>query len=486
MEDNNEPSDDGNMDELPLANENSLVDEEILGLEREHQKGHLNESESNARSSKRGLNEDEPWYVVGKNNKEKKVKTSTDKIEVLISSLEKLPKQFALAKLLKEYNITDIQKVKYLNPYKIRLEMPSEVNIEKLENCHLAKEKGWRIQRPMEKMLSYGVIRDVDLELTDDDIFKSVECSKPAELMSALRLKQRDDTCKDGWSASEVVRLCFKGNFLPAHVFVDGLRLKVDPYIFPVSQCSRCWKLGHTHKRCPSSKVMCPKCGNNHANCETNIFKCTNCKGPHMSLSRSCPMFLKEKKLRELMAEYNCTYRKALTVYVAPESPDVKENDMVPTYSSFPLLKHIDPTQPPPSVEKQTTSTYAAMVETKAIVHREERREERPPRPRRVKRHLTPGADHNIDTLVNDVFPESERGNSVEEDKVEDRREENVDFSELVNRLKEILFLKGLTMQVKVDKIIGTCIQWIILVCVDKLSSWPILKSFMDYFINGK
>lgn len=38
-----------------------------------------------------------------------------------------------------------------------------------------------------------------------------------------------------------------------------------------------------------------------------------------MALSRTCPIYLKERRLRELMAEFNCTYRKALSMYVPPE-----------------------------------------------------------------------------------------------------------------------------------------------------------------------
>ncbi|CAG5020343.1 unnamed protein product [Parnassius apollo] len=63
---------------------------------------------------------------------------------------------------------------------------------------------------------------------------------------------------------------------------------------------------------------MCPKCGGEHENCDTKTFKCVNCSGSHMALAETCPAYLKERRLRELMAEFNCTYRRALTIYVAP------------------------------------------------------------------------------------------------------------------------------------------------------------------------
>lgn len=472
--------------DLPMSRSNSLGEVDMLETE-QYQNNDLRELEENgqldtSRPPKRGYDEND-WEIVG-DKKGKKVKACTETIEVFISSSEKLPKQFALAKFFKESNITDILKIKYLNPFKIRVEMPNEINIDKLENCKAVKEKGWRIQRPMENSFSYGVIRDVDMDLTDEEVCKCIQYNKPAELLSAFRLKKRDSNCKEGWSLSEVVRLCFKGTFLPPFVFVDGLRLKVDPYIFPVSQCSRCWKLGHSQKRCPSSKIICPKCGNNHANCETTELKCVNCEGPHISLSRSCPVYLKEKRLRELMAEYNCTYRKALELYVTPESPDQKEcAEFSKAHHTFPKLKLAECTQSaqpsPPTQEK----SFAKTVETKAIIHRENARQEPQTRPTRKKKERT-CEENNVDSFLNNIFSSSEQVKDLENDNVQDQKERSVDFSELVDRLKEIIFLKGASMQMKVHKVIKCCIQWIILLCVEKLSSWPILKSVLDLFIN--
>lgn len=34
-------------------------------------------------------------------------------------------------------------------------------------------------------------------------------------------------------------------------------------------------------------------------------------------------MFIKEKKIRELMTEFNCTYKRALNLYVPPSPPPV-------------------------------------------------------------------------------------------------------------------------------------------------------------------
>lgn len=99
------------------------------------------------------------------------------------------------------------------------------------------------------------------------------------------------------------------------------MRVKVDPYLFPVTQCSRCWRFGHTLKMCPSERIFCPKCGGKHENCEVTTFKCINCTNNHLALDRSCPAYLKERKIREMMAHFNVSYRKAMTRYTPPAPP---------------------------------------------------------------------------------------------------------------------------------------------------------------------
>lgn len=179
------------------------------------------------------------WITVGQGKE--KILRESEKIEVYISSTEKLPKQFSLARIFKEQNISDIIRVKYLNPFKVRVDVISHISAQKIEECQYFKEKNWRIQKALERNFSYGIIRDVDLDLTNENIFEKIRCDSPAQLISAYRLSRRNLT-GPGWIPSESVRLCFKGSFIPVYVYVEAVRVKVENYEFPVTQCSRCWK----------------------------------------------------------------------------------------------------------------------------------------------------------------------------------------------------------------------------------------------------
>ncbi|KAF9823965.1 hypothetical protein SFRURICE_013502 [Spodoptera frugiperda] len=348
------------------------------------------------RASKReregSTEEDETWTEVKGKKKLRFGSNNTFKEEmkhqVYISSKERLPKQFAMARILKENNIIKVNQVKYLSPFKIRLQFECESAAQSLFTCEKLLEKGWRFQKATELSVCYGLIRDVDLDLADEEIIQNISCPAPAKLISVQRLNRRNRD-EGGWCPSETLRLCFDGSYLPATVRVCDINVRVFPYIHQVSQCSQCWKLGHTRKMCPSKNVICPKCGGHHENCDTTSYSCVNCTGDHISLSKACPAYKKERKLREIMAEFGCTYRKALEIYVPPEMPLPSENDqplLTPRYGEpFPRLI-TEPTSIPhryPDLSSQPT--YADTVKTKATIHEVKTAVKITPRPQKPK-----------------------------------------------------------------------------------------------------
>lgn len=229
-------------------------------------------------------------------------------VEVGISSKEVLPKQIGMAKILQQENLTGIIKVKFKSPYKVVITVSNDDDAGKIIKCDNFRLRGWLCRKIGEMSYCYGIIKEVDLDLDEECLKNIIQCEK--EVISVKRINKK----KDGiWKKSELVRVCFQGPTLPSYISVYGLRMKVEPYIFPVSQCSKCWKYGHYRNFCPSKIQLCPKCGGEHENCTTSTFKCINCKGNHMSLLKSaCPTFYKEKNIREIMSNDRCSYKVAL------------------------------------------------------------------------------------------------------------------------------------------------------------------------------
>lgn len=446
------------------------------------------------RPDKRGREEervDDEFTVISYEKKLKK-----EKIQIYISHKDKLPKQFALAKLLKEHNIVEIAFIKYLTPYKIRIDFENDQHARSLLSNRQLLDKGWNIQKAMEVNSSYGIIRDVDLELSDEDIAKNISCNESTVLSSAVRLQRRDTN--GTWVPSESVRLCFKGPRLPQYVYVDGLRIIVHRFIFPVSQCSRCWKLGHTAKRCPN-KIVCPKCGGNHENCDAQRFRCVNCSGNHMALVKSCPEYLKEKKIREIMAELNCVYSKARTLYDL-RAPKPKIN-IYTNEASLPIVTQEMERNPEsdydqmtgegnPSVQplspivgyRNIKPTYANMAKTGS--KKKTHSNLLSPEKQTKKKHTTKQHIHATTSLTS---TDSELSHSdIDEGHTERVKPvtKTVSFTELLSRLKEIIFLKSDPTIKKVKSVIKCCLEWFILVVVENISDWSALKSILQIF-NG-
>lgn len=316
------------------------------------------QQEGEQEQAKRGLDEtsfEEEWNTVRSHSHIRKImrrssKEDTEKIQVYVTCSSGLPKQFALAKLLRDNNIKGISEVKYIHHQKIMITFEEKEEADLFIQSKTFADLEWRCHKSSEVGLSYGLIRNIDLEMSEEEIMKNITCQY--EIASARRLNQRkynENDIASGWEKCETIRLAFRGTSVPTSVLIYGMRVKVAPYVFPTTQCSRCWKFGHTRILCPSKKIVCPKCTKNHESCEVTEFRCINCTGPHMAMQKICPVFKKERRVRELMSEYNCTYRKALEMYVPP-SP-VPER----SFSPGPPLPEVRRPQPVPHVPESNT-----------------------------------------------------------------------------------------------------------------------------------
>uniref|UniRef100_A0A2A4JAP1 CCHC-type domain-containing protein n=1 Tax=Heliothis virescens TaxID=7102 RepID=A0A2A4JAP1_HELVI len=452
----------------------------------------INEELSRGPKRQRDVEEEEETWTEVKGKKKLRYGSNNSvkeeiKYEVYISSKERLPKQFAMARILKENNISKVNQVKYLSPFKIRLLFECETAAQSLFTCEKLLEKGWRLQKAMELSVCYGLIKDVDLDLADDEILKSISCPAPAKLISCHRLNRRNRD-EGGWCPSETLRLCFEGSHLPATVRVCDINMRVYPYIHQVSQCSQCWKLGHTRKMCPSKNTICPKCGGHHENCDTTTLSCVNCKGDHISLSKACPAYKKERKLREIMAEFGCTYRKALEIYVPPEMPIPSKNVLskpmlTPRYDdTFPCLS-TEPTPIKNIIHHHQSSqlSYAETVKVKASIHEEKTAIKSTARPQKPTMKRPKKSTEEDWTFWNSDGASKEMYMSSDEEV--DQKEQCPSFKELWVRIKEVIFLKQHNISYKIRSILQLCLEWFMLVSVSFVSDWPWIKTLFS-FIN--
>ncbi|CAH2090525.1 unnamed protein product [Euphydryas editha] len=351
-------------------NENNDFEWDNIGTELPQRQERL--TEKRQRNNSNESEDDEDFITVRRNNK--KLARSYSKVsdkdnqntknvnnsitfEVCLTSTQTLPKQIALAKLLNAENIKEVLRIKYKGPYKVLVKFEKKEEADKLLNCKKIKEMGCKCQMTDEMSFSYGIVKYIDIDLKEEEIREIFQCQN--KIVSVKRLKRL--TGDGQWVDSETIRMCFQSSTLPPYIHGYGCRFKVEPYTFPVTQCSGCWKYGHLVRFCPTKKIMCPKCGNDHANCETTKFTCLNCNGNHMALDKSCPVFTKEKEIRKIMSTENCSYRKAFEKFEDKKRTFI--NDLMSECSG--IENELT------STKQSTKRTYRDIVVTEAIIHKE-------------------------------------------------------------------------------------------------------------------
>lgn len=65
----------------------------------------------------------------------------------------------------------NISKVKYINPFKIIITFENDEDASQLCVNKTFIDKGWKCQKTLEVGLSYGVLRDCEVELEEKEIF---------------------------------------------------------------------------------------------------------------------------------------------------------------------------------------------------------------------------------------------------------------------------------------------------------------------------
>ncbi|CAB3222846.1 unnamed protein product, partial [Arctia plantaginis] len=99
-------------------------------------------------------------------------------------------------------------------PYKVNIIFKSKDDAEKFLKCQKFKELYYVCQTIDEVNPSYGVVKDVDLDVEEQEILQQFSCDH--EIVSMRRLKRLNF---DGtWIDSTVLRLAFKSSTLPSYI----------------------------------------------------------------------------------------------------------------------------------------------------------------------------------------------------------------------------------------------------------------------------
>lgn len=144
-----------------------------------------------------------------------------------------------------------------------------------------------------------GLIRDVELGLSDDDILNQIRA--PVKIWGVRRLGEK----------SKLVKIVFLGKTRPDSLFYGLVRTPVLPFKVKALQCRRCFHYGHIAAVCNRPQA-CARCGGSHDGmCESSVPKCINCRQSHEASSPSCPTRRREVAISRYRSENNATFREA-------------------------------------------------------------------------------------------------------------------------------------------------------------------------------
>ncbi|XP_073996600.1 uncharacterized protein [Rhodnius prolixus] len=260
----------------------------------------------------------------------------------------------SVGKLLYEKHI-DIAKsidgIKKLGVNRMRVEMNNGVAANRLVSSAILKEKGFRVYIPRYLLQRRGVIRDVDTDLTEEEIKEVMRGPLGAEyqILEIRRLKRKvidRDTKETKFVPTQSVLFSVRGQQLPQYVYIHYVRCEVHNCVQNVIQCKQCLRFGHFKDQCKGN-VRCGKCGENHeaSQCKDNTPKCVNCgSASHLATNvNMCPQYKKEKTLKQVMGEKNISYLDAKR-FLSSNSFAALAEKQAPTLDSlkeFPLLNKL-------------------------------------------------------------------------------------------------------------------------------------------------
>ena len=170
-------------------------------------------------------------------------------------------------------------------------------------NTSLVKnlDSNWAAVIPDSAIYKVGVIKDIPLELSIEEIKQGIDPQDRVNIVKIERCMQKKKPSNNNpsaipspsqkieWEESNSIKIVCRTS-LPREISIYSYVSKISAYILPVRQCDRCYRYGHVKNNCRSNR-KCLKCGGEHlgddAEFETdscmNAVKCANCYGPHMA-----------------------------------------------------------------------------------------------------------------------------------------------------------------------------------------------------------
>ncbi|KAK2708646.1 hypothetical protein QYM36_014296 [Artemia franciscana] len=174
----------------------------------------------------------------------------------------------------------------------------------------------------LSKKLVRGVIKGVNLKMTEADIKECLDAELKIHQIKRLKLFNKETRKTED---SKAVLITSVSDTLPPHIWFAGRPKEVVQYNRPIIQCHNCQTFGHIKTVCRSPKPSCHQSKSHQSkDCplktepvETRNTKyhCVNCNSNHTTTSTTCPQRRQNKIITKIAETQNIGIKRAESAY---------------------------------------------------------------------------------------------------------------------------------------------------------------------------
>ena len=200
------------------------------------------------------------------------------------------------------------------------LKLSSTANIQEILALQKLGEYKVKCYKPLSNTHKIGVIGPIGKETKAEELEEEMKENgypgiKVQRLMKGYGAKSEQTT---------LMKITMKVEKLPEKINIMNELFTVRAYVEKPWQCYNCQGFGHNARDC-RNKVKCVVCAGFHRyevcpNKAIEMRVCANCKGSHTASYGGCPYIQKERKIQEIRAKDDSSYREALLVHRESET----------------------------------------------------------------------------------------------------------------------------------------------------------------------
>lgn len=224
--------------------------------------------------------------------------------------------------------ILDIRKNHRRKHLVVKIKGKDEFLIRKLLEINEIGNQTVQCRIPKEHTYSCGVIGPVGIYTTAEEIVEDLESNGYINPEAVRLIKGREK------EPSAHIKITFKTENLPEHVYIGYQRYQVRPYVNRPFQCYQCQGFGHSAADCRrGEKCLICAGAHNYKSCNReNIKKCSNCGENHTSTFSGCKAMKMATLVEKTKVERKITYSEAVTI-VKKNSNQRQRNPNIMNYA---------------------------------------------------------------------------------------------------------------------------------------------------------